>query len=272
MPSWLITGSNRGIGLALVQHLLESSLDNYVIATGRNISVISLQELTSKYPQDRLQIIQLDVADRVSVDEAVKKLWSLLPEGLDYLVNNAGVHPQPWAKFEDLHRIIVSRELEYTNLKRDYGLFRDELEFSTIVPLRLSRLLLPLTRKSKEKKVIFITSAMGSFERTYPLVDQCNAYSVAKAALNMLAHKWAASLKLEGVTVAIVHPAAHRLHIGWVKTDIGDPLLEWMTKNAPAVKQIDSKDSAAGIVQLAEGWKLEKTGEFMNWDGTSLPW
>ena len=123
------------------------------------------------------------------------------------------------------HRIILSQELEYTNLKRDYALFRDELEFSTVVPLRLSRLLLPLTRKSKEKKVIFITSAMGSFERTYPLVDQCNAYSVAKAALNMyvsqrpkglhflhltwynrLAHKWAASLKLEGVTVAIVHP------------------------------------------------------------------
>lgn len=68
---------------------------------------------------------------------------------------------------------------------RDYQLFQEEIQFNTVVPVRLTRLLLPLIEKSKEKKVIFITSAMGSFERTYPLVDQCNAYSVGKAALNM---------------------------------------------------------------------------------------
>ncbi|KAF8886617.1 hypothetical protein CPB84DRAFT_1749925 [Gymnopilus junonius] len=248
MPSWLITGSSRGVGLALAQALLQNP-SNFVIATARNLDVAGLKALASKYPKDRLQLLRLDVANTANVQEVVAQVSSLLPNGLDYLVNNAGVHPQPITKFEDI----------------DLELFQEELEFDTIVPLRLTRALLPAIKKSKEKKILFITSAMGSFARTTPLINQCNAYSVGKTALNMLAHKWAASLKYEGVIVAAVHP-------GWVKTDIGDALLVWMSDNAPNVKQIEPAASGQGIVKVAEGLTLDKTGEFWNFDGTMIPW
>ena len=71
---------------------------------------------------------------------------------------------------------------------RDLDPFQEEILFNTVVPIRLTRAFLPLIKKSKVKKVIFVTSALGSFERTWPLVNECNAYSVGKAALNMCVH------------------------------------------------------------------------------------
>ena len=71
---------------------------------------------------------------------------------------------------------------------RDLDTFHEEIFFNTVAPIRLTRAFLPLIKKSKEKKVIFVTSAMGSFVRTWPLVNECNAYSVGKAALNMSVH------------------------------------------------------------------------------------
>jgi len=68
---------------------------------------------------------------------------------------------------------------------RDLDTFQEEILFNTVVPIRLTRVFLPLIKKSKEKKVIFVTSALGSFERTWPLVNECYSYSVGKAALNM---------------------------------------------------------------------------------------
>jgi len=68
---------------------------------------------------------------------------------------------------------------------------------------------------------------------------------------------------------------AHRNHIhppGWVKTEIGDALLEWMGKNAPQVSQLEVEESAVGVVKVAEAVTLEKTAEFWNYDGTTLPW
>lgn len=57
-----------------------------------------------------------------------------------------------------------------------------------------------------------------------------------------------------------------------MKSDIGDPLLNWMTRNAPHVKQIDPLRSGAAIIEVAEALTLGKTGEFWNWDGTHVPW
>lgn len=59
------------------------------------------------------------------------------------------------------------------------------MTFSTIAPLRVSRAFLPLVKKSEKKNIIFISSVLASSQITYMMVNQFNAYSVAKAALNM---------------------------------------------------------------------------------------
>ncbi|KAF8192916.1 hypothetical protein BJ912DRAFT_1093720 [Pholiota molesta] len=100
----------------------------------------------------------------------------------------------------------------------DLDLFAEEIGFNTTAPLRVSR-----------------------------------AYSVAKAALNMLAHKWAATLKYEGVITAAVHP-------GWTQTPLGEGINEWMEKYAAHVRHFTPGESADNVVKVSEALTLEKTG------------
>jgi NAD(P)-dependent dehydrogenase (short-subunit alcohol dehydrogenase family) len=76
--------------------------DNFVIATARDISAKGLKELAAKYPKTRLALVELDVTDVTSIKKAAEEVTTLLPNGLDYLINNAGISPQPMTSFEDL--------------------------------------------------------------------------------------------------------------------------------------------------------------------------
>jgi NAD(P)-dependent dehydrogenase (short-subunit alcohol dehydrogenase family) len=91
-----------------------------------------------------------------------------------------------------------------------------------------------------------------------------NAYSVSKAALNMLGRKWSAELKPEGIAVFMLHP-------GWVETDIGDEIEPWMTKCSPDMKKMTVQASAADCVKLFKSVGIEDTGAFFNHDGNKLP-
>lgn len=95
--------------------------------------------------------------------------------------------------------------------------------------------------------------------------NQCNAYSVAKAGLNMLAYKWAATLKYDGVTTTAIHP-------GWAQTELGDGITEWMGKYAPGMPHFSTEGAAENVVKVSEALTLEKTGAFWHFDGTNLPW
>jgi len=246
MPSWLITGANRGIGFSTVENLLKNEA-NFVIATARRDSA-ELNALAAKHPKS-LKVIQLDITSQDSVDKAVAAATPLLPNGLDYLVNNAGQNPQSQTTFEDL----------------DLDLFAEDLSFGVVGPLRVSRAFLPLIKKSELKRIVFISSVLASSQVSYVMAGQYNAYSVSKAALNMLARKWGATLKYAGVTTAAVHP-------GWVQTDLGADLKDWMAQYAPQIPHITPDDAASRVIKISEDLTLEKTASFWHFDGTNLPW
>ncbi|PPR06691.1 hypothetical protein CVT26_001452 [Gymnopilus dilepis] len=245
MTSWLITGANRGIGLATVENLLKND-KNLVIATTRSNSA-ALNELASKYKN--LKVVALDITSQSSIDAAVDVVTPLLPNGLDYLVNNAGQAPQPLTKFEDL----------------DLDSFAEEINFSTVAVVRVTRAFLPLVKKSKSKKIIFISSVLASSPVAFMMANQFNSYSVAKAALNMLARKWGASLKEDGVITAAVHP-------GWVKTEIGLPLTEWMETYATHLPAITAEAAGSNVIAVSEKVTLETTASFWSYDGSNLAW
>jgi NAD(P)-dependent dehydrogenase (short-subunit alcohol dehydrogenase family) len=91
MASYLITGGSRGLGLAMVKVLLECSPKEVfqVIATVRKESP-SLQKLMLEN-ESRLFVIHLDVGDEDSIREAVRQVTDITGNGLDILINNAGV-------------------------------------------------------------------------------------------------------------------------------------------------------------------------------------
>jgi NAD(P)-dependent dehydrogenase (short-subunit alcohol dehydrogenase family) len=77
---------------------------NKVIATARNTAgAQGLQDLAAKYPKDRLILADLDVTNAENVQQVAQLLDTLVPEGLDNLISNAGVSHQQLATFDELY-------------------------------------------------------------------------------------------------------------------------------------------------------------------------
>lgn len=121
MPSFLVTGASRGIGLAIIQKLVCTFLcesinprvshlrlklqdqSNFVIATSRDVSVSkALQDLHKTYPRDRLASLSLNLEMPSSIDDIARDAAALLPNGLDCLISNAGVAYEQGVPIQDL--------------------------------------------------------------------------------------------------------------------------------------------------------------------------
>lgn len=185
----LITGANRGIGLALVKAY--SSRRDKVIATVRASSDrFELDQLVKASPK-WIEVIEMDVADAAEIGRARRKLEA---EPIDVLINNAGIGGPERQTATDM----------------DFDGLIETLNINTIAPLRVATAFLPNVKAAKGK-IITLSSQMGQVQSAS--IDSL-AYRVSKAAVNKLMRGLAAELKPQGIPVLIVHP-------GWVKTDMG---------------------------------------------------
>ena len=98
MKRVLITGANKGIGLATVKKLLESYSDTYVLLGSRDFKKgeQALGNILKSNPEykDRVNLIQIDVEQDGSVNSAaleVEEKFGKNPDTLYGIVNNAGI-------------------------------------------------------------------------------------------------------------------------------------------------------------------------------------
>src|SRR5688500_337009 len=176
----LVTGANRGIGLALVEALLKRG--SHVIGACRIASPALAQS-------------GAEVVDGVDVtsEEGVAKLAQAVGDRkLDLLVNNAGI-------------LLWGDQLSGI----DFDGVLKQFEVNALGPLRVTAAL--RTRLAKGGKVALITSRMGSIDDNGS--GGAYGYRMSKAALNMAGKSLAVDLKPAEVAVAILHP-------GMVKTDM----------------------------------------------------
>jgi len=225
----LITGANRGIGLALTRELLEQG--HKVIATSRDPDASSgLKELEIPY-HDALFIVKLDVTSDALVREAARVVAEKYP-AIDVLVNNAAVFP------EEGNESIVEIDLAH---------FETAFDTNVTGTVRVTRAFLPLLEKAKVPRIVNISSGAGSVS------DKDDhgyyAYSTSKAALNMVTRAIAAELRPRKICVVALSP-------GWVKTDMGGP-------NAPLTPAESARSIAGTIVKLS----LDHTSLFLDRDG-----
>lgn len=168
----LITGANRGIGLAMAKQYADAGHE--IMAICRESSD-ELEAVASKV------ITGVDLTD----DQAVSQLTAAL-EGttIDVLINNAGLF-----KNETLGQL-------------DVGAIRDQFEVNAIAPLKVTEALLPYLNEGS--KVANITSRMGS------IADNTSGayygYRASKAALNAFTMSLAQDLKAQGIAVCVLHP------------------------------------------------------------------
>ncbi|NWF69884.1 MAG: SDR family oxidoreductase [Chloroflexi bacterium] len=186
----LITGANRGLGLALVRLCLQRG--DHVFAAARRFD--ALEKLDSG---GRLFPVPLDVDSGESIAAAVDTVREHAV-GLDLLINNAGIFPRApaYASFGHIEAAAL----------------REVLQTNTIGPLLVAQAFLPLLHNGSAARIINITSQQGSLQ--WKTRGGSLSYSVSKAALNMLTRVMAAELRPQGIIAAMIHP-------GWVQTDMG---------------------------------------------------
>ncbi|MEM1185334.1 MAG: SDR family oxidoreductase [Planctomycetota bacterium] len=185
MPTTLITGANRGIGLELAK---QAMADGPVIGTARDPK--AAQHLIDA----GVRVVELDAADEASIKALAVAVGD---EPIDLLINNAGVFPDNGKTFEDL------------DLETMTGCLRTNVAG----PIGVTRSLLPNLLRSEHPKVVHVSSTMGSLELAQEATKN-HAYRASKAALNMVTVLMANELRERGVCCVCVHP-------GWVQTDMG---------------------------------------------------
>ncbi|GAA0298615.1 SDR family oxidoreductase [Psychrosphaera haliotis] len=172
MKTAVITGANRGIGLAMATQLSQQGWE--IIGVCRSDS-------------DELEAIAGMVISGIDVTEPehLKQVKKILGDTkIDLLINNAGL-----LQDEKLGEI-------------DYDSIRDQFEINTLAPLMVTEALLP--NMSEGSKVALITSRMGS------IADNESGgrygYRASKAALNAFGKSLSLDLKDDGIAVALLHP------------------------------------------------------------------
>lgn len=249
MPSYLITGASRGLGLGFTTELLKDK-NSRVIATARDpTSSMGLQALEAKHSNGRLHLLQMDVSNQDSIEKAARAANKLLPGGLDYLISNAGKESDHFVSWETI----------------DVKKLMSEVEFSVVPQIMLLREFHPLVRKSQAKKVLVITSDVGSIEtgQAWPF---SLSYGIAKAALNMTIRKLSVYLKKDdGITTALIHPGL----VG--ETAIGMGVRDWALDNT-GKSSLSVETSAANCMKVLKELTPKDNGVFFNYDGSRLPW
>jgi len=224
MSTWLITGANRGIGLELARRVGMRG-DKVIGCTRDPASSGHLAELN-------VQVEQLDVTDPASVAGLARRL-SGTP--IDVLVNNAGVTGTR-GRLAEL----------------DFDLAQKVLAVNTIGPVRVTQALLPNLRAGADKRIVEITSLMGSIGDNRS--GGVYAYRMSKAALNMFNSCLAVELGPEGFTCVVLNP-------GWLRTRLGG-------QHAP----LSVEEGVDGLLKVIDGLTVADNGRFYNHDGRALPW
>ena len=230
--TYVITGANRGLGLEFVRQLSATD-SNTIIAGVRSLKgdLIDLQALASK--SHTIHILECDTASLDSISAfgaAVTK--TLGPDDqVDYLFNNAGINTAP----------------TQTALKLDPNDVQEHIAVNVLGPAKTVEAL--LSHLGQGSVVVNVSSSVGSCGKG---TRWAAAYSISKAALNMLTVHQAEELKGRGVKVISMDP-------GWVKTRMGG---EWAV--------LQPKESISGMLKVVH--RLETSGKFYRYDGSEVPW
>ena len=214
MPTAIITGASRGLGLALARALADRAWNLVLDARGGEALQAAAEELS---PKTQVVAVTGDVADEAHRAELVEAARAL--GGPDLLVNNAsllGPSPQP--------RLA------------DYPLdtFRAVYEVNVTAPLALIQAALPLLTQSPQGRILNVTSDAG-----VEGYEGWGGYGSSKAALEQMSKVLAAE-----------HP---ELHVWWVDPgDMNTQTLQEAYPGEDVSDRPPPEESVPGILKLID--------------------
>lgn len=235
MPTLLITGANRGIGLELCRQYFAEGWEVHATCRDPN-NAIKLNELaqqSSQEDQGSLYIHALDVREEHQI-EALKQ--TLKDKPIDILLNNAGIHAKEASQFG----------------QGDNKTWQQAVQVNLLAPMKIMEYFVDNVAASDQRLIANMSSKMGS------MADNCSggayAYRATKAALNAVTVSAAHDLKHRNICVIILHP-------GWVKTDMGGENAELSVTQAGTM-----------LRKIMTEARMKDTAAFFDIDGSIIPW
>lgn len=228
--TWVVTGANRGIGLEFVRQL--AARGDEVIATVRDLSGATELQAIAAGAGGRVSVAPCDT----SSDQSVADLRSFVgPRRVDVVLNNAGV----------MGAMTSLEELDFAEMSRTF-------DVNALGPLRVVQSLLPALLRGPVRRVVSISSGMGSIEDNTS--GGAYGYRVSKAALNMANRSMSVDLRDRGFTCIVMNP-------GWVQTDMGG-------SGAP----LPVVESVRSLVRIIDRLTPADSGKFINYRGNEFAW
>ena len=235
----LVTGANKGIGLAIARELGKLGM---VVLLGARAAELG-EKAAEGLRNEKLDVrfVQIDLTRPETIEAAAKSIGAQF-DWLDVLVNNAAIVDPGDGPPSSADLKAVSRIMD-TNF---------------LGTLSVTQAMLPLLRKAKAARIVNLSSGLGSLEKNSdPGWDFASfkfiGYNASKAALNMLTVQLAFELRETGIKVNSVSP-------GFIATDMNQH------RGTQTVEE-----GAAGPVRLALLPADGPTGGFFSQEG-SYPW
>ncbi|WP_022945483.1 SDR family oxidoreductase [Pseudoalteromonas ruthenica] len=192
MPQVLITGANRGIGLALVQEYCQQQWQ--IIATCRHPEQAqALQQLAQAH--SNISIEALDIGDNEQIAALAEHYRDL---AIDVLISNAGIYGPKGYSLANL----------------DFAAWQQVMDINVLAPAKLAQAFFPHLARADSGVFAALSSKVGS--HTENTKGGGYIYRSSKAALNSVVKSLSNDWREHGIKTVSLHP-------GWVRTQMGGP-------------------------------------------------
>ncbi|KAL5507014.1 hypothetical protein ACEPAH_6470 [Sanghuangporus vaninii] len=266
MPSYVVTGASRGLGLEFVNQLSQSP-DNVVFGLVRNKKTAGKLVALGRR---NVHILEADVTDVKALKAAVQQVSENTGGNLDVLINNAAL--------VDDERSTLSLD-GYPEGREDL-LEQDLLKnfnVNVIGVIHTTNAFLPFLRSgsvNNNKKVITISSGAGDVPFTLSTGNPAGApYSISKAAVNLAVAKYAAEYKDQGIVFLAISPGMVN-----TKDSLNQPTEEDLKKFEALVASfrkaypdfagpISPEQSVKAVLGVVDKATIEDTGAFISHKG-----
>jgi len=207
MPSVIVTGADRGLGLSLCKEFLARG---WTVFAGKFLDDYSLLE-AEREKNSNLHIVKLDVGDAESIAAAKEEVLKVT-DSLDMMISNAAL----------MGMVSCSLYEPPMDLEAVWNSFR----VNAVGPARMVETFLPLLERGNLKRLCFVSSEVSSVVLMKDSRDGGFPYPMSKASLNMGVRMMHNQLYGQGYTFRLFHP-------GWMKRRMTDGSLSETAKFDP---------------------------------------
>ncbi|KAH0846061.1 hypothetical protein AYO21_01274 [Fonsecaea monophora] len=247
MPSYLVTGANRGLGYGFVTFLAKNP-ENTIVGIVRNKE--AADKSVAADGLKNVTMIQAEVVDLKSLLAAREKVAHITGGSLDYLINNAAYidHTSQGKSLDDF---------EDSPEALDKALV-DSFNVNVVGVIHVINVFLPLIKKGTQKKVVVISSGMADPDLVNSGISTDAPYTISKAAVNMAICKYNAKYKKEGILFFALSPGVVAT---WEGTQEPPSVIQDLRKMVPDWPgPLTPLESAEACVKVMHDFNAEEHG------------